>query len=314
LDVFRHLLVPLDGSRSAECAVPYARAIASRFETRVTLLRVVGGREHETPAADERLARLEAEAYLRELAATLAGSDIRVDVTVEEGQPGEVIVGFATAQGCDLIVLTERGAGRAAEFAPGGTSHKILQGSGTSILLVRRVDLSPTDDFFRLGGSIAVLTDGSERSEWAMSLAASLARGVAELVLVHAVPPMTGPMPRDEIRAGLEERLREAAHKAAGDYLERMRRRLATADLEVRVEMVSGPSVTRALLGFLNRERPRLIVISAHGASGGAPWPYGGVAANLLLHSPAPVLVLQDRPSDGDGRIGRQAADSARAP
>jgi len=39
--VFKHLLVPLDGSGFAEAALPYALELAAQFDSDITLLRVI---------------------------------------------------------------------------------------------------------------------------------------------------------------------------------------------------------------------------------------------------------------------------------
>ena len=39
--MFRHILVPLDGSGFAEAALPYALEMAAQFDSDITLLRVV---------------------------------------------------------------------------------------------------------------------------------------------------------------------------------------------------------------------------------------------------------------------------------
>lgn len=296
--LFHHVLVPLDGSGRAEAALPFARAVAAASGARISLLRVAPPAEGEATAAsqvDARLAGAEARSYLEEVASGLREAGVDVRVSAEAGPPGETIVRFVRSEDCDLVVVTESGAGRAGAFALGGTSQKVIYGTGVSVLLVRA---SPerSGQAGGLGERIVALTDGSERSAWAICVAAALARGSSELVLVHALPTGSTSFGRDGARTDLEERLGATLRSAASTYLEDMRERLAGADLEVRTRIVEGPSVTRAIQDALAEERPALAVVSAHGASGPAPWPYGGVATNLLLHSPRSVLVLQDLP------------------
>lgn len=52
--MFRRMLVPLDGSKTAESALPYARALAERLDADVELLKVVDLAEiSESASADE---------------------------------------------------------------------------------------------------------------------------------------------------------------------------------------------------------------------------------------------------------------------
>src|SRR5262245_7108551 len=62
LGTIRHVLVPLDGSRVAECVLPFATLVARVFGAKVTLLRVLEA--HSGPAASPHLDPLEWEMSL----------------------------------------------------------------------------------------------------------------------------------------------------------------------------------------------------------------------------------------------------------
>ena len=66
--MFRHFLIPLDGSRMAEAALPVAAFLAEKFSSRVTLMHVV---ERNAPREVHGQSHLknaqEAAVYLREL-------------------------------------------------------------------------------------------------------------------------------------------------------------------------------------------------------------------------------------------------------
>ena len=56
--MFKKLLVPLDGSKTSESAVPYARALAERLNADVELLEVVDLGEISASASADEVARL----------------------------------------------------------------------------------------------------------------------------------------------------------------------------------------------------------------------------------------------------------------
>nr|HMN29854.1 universal stress protein [Caldilineaceae bacterium] len=71
--MFKHLLVPLDGSELAECVLPHTIAVARAFAARVTLLRVLPAPSHDIPVDifDWQLHKTAANAYLDHVAARL---------------------------------------------------------------------------------------------------------------------------------------------------------------------------------------------------------------------------------------------------
>jgi nucleotide-binding universal stress UspA family protein len=58
--------------------------------------------------------------------------------------------------------------------------------------------------------------------------------------------------------------------------------------------VVEHADAARALHAIAQEEGCSLVVLSAHGRSAGAGWPYGSVPRDLLEHSDLPVLVFQD--------------------
>ena len=46
------------------------------------------------------------------------------------------------------------------------------------------------------------------------------------------------------------------------------------------------------------QENIDLVVLSAHGYSGGTKWPYGSVALNFIVYGATPLLIVQDLSQD----------------
>ena len=85
--MFKHLLVPLDGSKLAEAVLPAARAWAERLHARLTLLHIT---EKNAPAkihGEHHLgSTAEAESYLAAQAGTLARPGLDVQWHVHEAE------------------------------------------------------------------------------------------------------------------------------------------------------------------------------------------------------------------------------------
>jgi nucleotide-binding universal stress UspA family protein len=150
--MFQHILVPLDGSPLAAAALLPAQEVATRFDARVTLARVVSPphiMSHASGAAYASLltglreiAREEAELYLKEEAEKLVREGLRVESTVVDGEPvADVILETAVKLAVDLIVMSTHGRSGVSRWVFGSVADRVLRSATMPILLVR----APTD-------------------------------------------------------------------------------------------------------------------------------------------------------------------------
>jgi nucleotide-binding universal stress UspA family protein len=164
--LYEKILVPLDGSKLAECALPYAEALAQGCRTGEVVLvsvteRVKGYRELEDlsrqPIGDpmgerwelskplgERLIReatgkkeKQAQRYLGRIAKAMGAKGINVSTEVLLWKPAEAIVGYAKQSGCDLIVMASHGRSGPSRWAYGSVTDKVLRSSCIPVLMVR---------------------------------------------------------------------------------------------------------------------------------------------------------------------------------
>lgn len=300
---FRRILVPLDGSPTAEHALRHAAAIARSLGAEIRLLRVL---EAHVPlpdslleAVDWKLLRLEAEAYLDAIAARLRDQGLEAASAVVEGKAADEIVRHVRDQGADLVVVSAYGHGGRCEFAAGGTVHKVLSLAPSSLMLVRPAAEGPPPEAPVEYRRILAPVDGSAVAEWALCHAAGLARATgAELLVLHVdrvrAPAWDG-LPPDPEELELTQRLGKLRRRRARSYLERLEATLASSDLRVRGRLATAERVAQAVLAVAGEEAVDLIALSAHGKDA-APNACGAVPNRLLARSEVPVLVFQDRP------------------
>jgi len=149
---YKHILVPLDGSKFAERVLPDAFALAHLNQADVTLLKVIVPMEHsldpdvfEPDFIAEKEAELEVSArqYLRDV---WSNSEDRMNLTVhtvaEVGSPGETIIEYAQQHPIDLIVMATHGRSGLARWTHGSVADKVLRGANIPILLIRSVSLN----------------------------------------------------------------------------------------------------------------------------------------------------------------------------
>ncbi|HEX6861457.1 MAG TPA: universal stress protein [Thermoanaerobaculia bacterium] len=315
--MIRKILVPMDGSALAETALPQAVAVARACQAEVGLLRVLDTNGAKAgrlvDSVSWRLARTAASRSLEALAAKLAAQGVRVRWSVAEGDAAEEILRRSREEAVDLVVLCSHGKSGPSGFGLGSTSQKVLSRAGASVLVVRGAEPPaemPAEARFPL---ILVPLDGSQRSQWALLQAVPLARASgSEILLVHVVAPplLSGRTPPTPEEVELTRQMSERDRRSAEIYLRELQELLAGSGLQARTRLVESPQIVQTLLKIAGDEKAALIVVSAHGCSGAAPWPYGSVTDRLIHHGTVPLLVLQDLSFRAPG-AGEEAALAA---
>src|SRR3990172_2399008 len=236
--MFRHMLVPLDGSRLAEAVLPVTAAFARALGAKVTLLHVVEPAAPTTVHGDVHLTQAEeAEAYLRGVTGWMAAQGVHAEMVVDQG--GDVAASIARrAAGIetDLIVLCTHGRSGVRALLFGRVAEQVLARGTTPVLLmaptaVRREQVWTVR-------RLLVSLDGSEMAEAALLAATALAPGAGGAP-AGLMPP-----------AGAALLDTEAAQAAT--YLENVKTRLAQQGVKVSAAVERGEPV-RVLLDRLGR-------------------------------------------------------------
>lgn len=155
--MYRRILVPLDGSKLAECALPHAEELAKGFGAANVILvsvteRVQGYRAFEEPSQPmgQRLApeafgkqEKQAQKYLGRIAKAMEAKGIKVGTEVLLGDPAEEIVIYAKHPGCDIIVMSSHGRSGIGRWTHGSVADRIFRGSPVPVLMVRAPGCQP---------------------------------------------------------------------------------------------------------------------------------------------------------------------------
>ncbi len=150
--MFKHLLVPLDGSDLAESALPMAQTIAERFASEITLFRAVHlphliGDSYEFAELYTSFSyemRQEAEAYLTAKQKGLQAAGFTVNCRIVTGTPAaDAILIAADELAVDTIVMSTHGRGGFARWVFGSVADKVLRHARVPILLAR---VTPSDN------------------------------------------------------------------------------------------------------------------------------------------------------------------------
>jgi nucleotide-binding universal stress UspA family protein len=140
----KRILVPLDGSESAEVAATLAADLARNSGGGIRLLQVYPVPEHRVSTtgrvvayADQEMERLNAEGrdYLESVEAQLA--PVSTETVVRFGKPEQEILVEAEAFDADMIVVTAARRGWLDRLTGGGLGEKLLHTSPVPVVLVR---------------------------------------------------------------------------------------------------------------------------------------------------------------------------------
>lgn len=296
----RQILVPLDGSKLAECVLAYVVAIARSTDAHVTLLQVLdtdSGMRHHIDAIEWEMARAEAHAYLAGVAARLQAEEVDAQIELVQGRAAEQIDLFARRQAADLVVLATHGDSGVQAWTLGATTQKVIAAAPTSMLIVpavERHDSSPLQVHLR---RMLLPLDCSQRAECILPAATALARRHdAELVLAHVVeePEMPRRMGPSQEDIDLAQRLVDRNRRAAQRYLRDVQSRLAGVSERVETRLFVAPRRAQTLHDLAQRENIDLVILSAHGSTGDVHHRYGALAAEFLQAGYGPVIILQD--------------------
>lgn len=145
--MYRHVLVPTDGSALSTTAIRNAMAFARDAKARVTVLTVMepfqiismdSTQLSETKSEYEAHSRQAGDRYLAEAgreAQALGVAHALVQVT--HAQPWKAIIDTATEKGCDLIAMASHGRRGAAALILGSETAKVLTHSTIPVLVFR---------------------------------------------------------------------------------------------------------------------------------------------------------------------------------
>ena len=301
--MFNRILLPMDRSSVAECVLPHAVAVARAFESQVTLVHVMdlpqqaNWRQVVDPLT-WKIRRAEAESYLGNLALRLQKNGLRTERQILDGLAAEQIVEFSRKTDAPLIMISSHGQSGLSGWNVSSVVLKVILRASTSIMIVRAYQPTPTEMTSLRYRRILVPIDGSQRAEYVLPMAITLARfHQAQILLAHVVKrpevPRRTPPSREDIE--LADRLVERNRTVAIQYLDDLRSQLSG---EVQARVLVSNHVAATLHELVAQEKIDLVVLSAHGHSGLTQWPYGSVVISFITFGTTPLLIVQDLPPD----------------
>lgn len=306
----KRILVPLDGSDSAESALSPAVALAIRHGAQIHLLSVVSTQPPiPISFADEVLIRgwvgkerARLREYLGQAAARVAARspDLRIEARVSVGPVAETVREVAEELDTQLVVLTTHGRGRFGRAWLGSTADELVRSLERPILLLPATASAEKAFVEDQVGHVMVPLDGSEAAESVLDVLPLIlpVPGGTRLSLVSVVEEGSSFPAVYLPHAVSEESFRDERRRSAEDYLAAASERVANAGAGVPETCVlTAHDAAHGLLRFCSENEVDVIALSTHGRGGFSRLRVGSVADKLIRGAGIPVLVTR-RPSD----------------
>ena len=302
------ILVPLDGSPTAETVLPQVVELAELRNAEIVLLRVALA--HTLPGSSQVEAQVraveEAQTYLAKLEGDLAARGLTVSSAVRYGHAAEEILDHARSGGIGLIAMSTHGRSGIRRWVMGSVAEAVARRSPIPVLLLRAqgpvVWSGETPDRSEAPPAPAATpvrvrhvlcpVDLSPAARPVLETAGAIAeRFGAALTVLHAVydplditcshiphPPM------EELRADMI-RIAEAT-------LRRQMRRTLGAYPQASLVVVAGPPYQQ-IIRFARTHAVDLIIMGTKGATGLEHFIMGSTAERVVRTSPCPVLSVR---------------------
>lgn len=274
------IVVPLDGSLTAEAILPHVRRMLYRHDSEVILVRAVEPPMVEAPVTVTEAQLGAAREYILGQRERLERSAVRVRQVVQVGSPVGVILDAVEEQKATMIAMATHGTTGVARFLFGSVAEGVLRRSPVPVLTVRpfwSYELAPAGGIERRPiRNVLLPVDGSDLSIQSL-------QGVIEFADLFET--------RIVLLRVLEEKKKEDRAEA-----EKQLRALAKSIEKQGVETLSlvekGDPVDQILKAVRFNEVD-LVAMTTHGRSGISRAVTGSVTEAVLRRATVPLLVTR---------------------
>jgi len=295
--MFKHILVPLDGSKLAEAALPVAASLARTLDGSVTLLHVIESDAPEQVHSERHLtAPGEAESYLAETASRAFEAGIKVDWHVHTAAVNNVpasLVEHAEELKPDLMVMCSHGGGRIRDVFFGNIAQQVISRGVLPVMMIHP-DKS-TDEPFQVKKILIPLDDTSKHDQ-SLPYARELAGHYQAEIYMLTVIPTLKTLPGEEAATGsllpsTTKAMLNIEEETAKEHLQTHLEELSQTGFEAKAETARGdPAAT--ISETANRIDADLIILSTHRRAGlGAFWARS-VTPMVARRSKIPLLLI----------------------
>ncbi|MFH1153148.1 MAG: universal stress protein [Pseudomonadota bacterium] len=296
--MFKHILVPLDGSGLAESALPAAAFLAEKLSARVTLIHVI---EKNAPREIHGQPHLrtfpEADAYLGTVKERWFPKDQGLDCHVHTSEVDDVarsIVEHTGEMDHDLVVMCSHGRGRAHHLFLGSIAQSVIS-LGSIPVLMTHPDTTGAHGIFSCRTILVPIDSDPDHIQSlpvAKALAESLESSLHLTMVINRFGTLSGPMAvTSRFLPGTTSRLLDLSTRNAGQYVEKQLKELLAQGFQADGEVLRGDPAT-VIAESARKTKADIIVLATHGRSGMEAFWAGSVTHKLCSLSKTPLLLI----------------------
>jgi len=299
--VFKHILLPLDGSQMSEAALPVVVYLAQNLKAQVTLLHVI---EKNAPASihGQRHLKTEDEAcqYLMDVAEKNFDPSIEVYRHVHSDEVSKVsqsIVQHSDELDPDLIVMCAHGEGGLHDFMVGNIAQQVIAAGSVPVLLLQ----PQTAEVLNFSGfeRILVALDGNPDHESGYQAGLNLAEELkASLHLIQVVPTLSTLNPKHSTTGTLLPAtttvLLEIDEENAFEYLQKKLKQTQAKAIQVTAEIARGDPAQQVVQSAEANDS-QIIILGTHGKSGLNAFWASSAAPKIVEQTHRPILLVPVR-------------------
>jgi nucleotide-binding universal stress UspA family protein len=295
--MFKHIVVPLDGSTLAESVLPAAALLSSQLKSQITLLHLIEQNAPEEVHKDRHLTEpAEAEKYLQ-LIAEKYFSNVTVDWHVhlsEVKDVAESLASHAVELNADLIVMCSHGQGGLRNILFGSIAQRVIALGKTPVLLLRS-DSSPSPQAFALDKILLPLDNESSHDE-VFPIATHLAQVFRSEIAMLTVIPTFGTLAGEEaapssLLPGTTIALLDIEEEDARKHLQAHVDELRELGLVASAAVVRGDPATE-IVKTSEKWKPDLLLLATHRKAGMDAFWAASVAPDVARKTKIPLLLL----------------------
>ena len=287
IQLFKKILVPVDGSHSCLHAKMFALLISKKFKSKVTVVHVVSHEfmhpelkaQYQLPhsilhkiddaylEAGKKIVR-NAEDMFRE-----AGIEVEARLVKHE-DPAELILELIKDEKYDLVIIGNRAESQSERYSLGSVTEKVARHAECSVLIVKQ---KPKIE------KLLTAVDGSKYADKALEYAVQLAKNFnSKLALLHVeedkLVRIGGPQVVDCLGTVGECILKDASKKVESIAFDQILEYGSPAEIIIKVA---------------KKAKVDVIVVGSRGLSSIRRYLLGSVSDDISLHSRCSVLIVK---------------------
>jgi nucleotide-binding universal stress UspA family protein len=142
--MYKKILVPLDGSKTAEGVLPHAKALAYSEGAEIVLLNVASNPAQSFAFEDPSIAGVtvqeqedKAGKYMNAVCDQLKAGGFKVTCMVREGGAANMILKVSEDLGVDVIAMSTHGRTGAAHWLIGSVAERVVRHSKVPVMMIR---------------------------------------------------------------------------------------------------------------------------------------------------------------------------------